>query len=295
MSLTWIKENNKPIAEVISRGIDVTEILYLKGPSVDDSDSDSDDEDLKEEEEESDGDTFEQTIAEALYELENVGVSQPDRPDTPYFKQVKLRRGEKFVVKPLPWEILYVAGPTGCGKSWWIKSYIVEYMLMFPERRVILLSRHEEDPAYEGLNLTTISLDPRDSEELYSLTVEDLRESLVIFDDCDRLMDKGIVKFVKSLISDTIMNGRKMEVSAIVTTHIVMDGAKTKEIVSQCNKIVVFPGSGTNSGLKRLFEVYLGMSQQEQEHVMRLKGRWVCVDLTAPRYLLSKKEAFMLN
>lgn len=293
--------HGKPIAEMLRddtytgpEGLEEEEVqtLYLDTGGLDDSSSDDEsEEDVVEGEEEIKIPDFqEMTVGQAMQALS----LKEESPHPDSFDYIKLRKGERFVTRPSEeHEVIFVAGSTGCGKSMWIRAYIIEFMLMFPERRVILFSRHDEDPAYAELE-SVITIDmTSNNEELYETMVESLDESLVIFDDCDRIMDKDIAKFIKRLISDTIMNGRKMNINCIVTSHIVMDGAKTKEVVSQCNKLVIFPKGGMGNGLQRLFEVYLGQPQL-LSRVMRTKGRWLVIDLHAPKYAISRKEAYLL-
>lgn len=286
--LNWT--HGRPIATLM-RNDEESETLYLNVDGLDDSSSDEDEgEELVLDEEETETDVATLTVAQAMLTL----AAKDEAPHPASFNYVKLRKGERFVTKPSEdHEVIFVAGSTGCGKSMWIRAYIIEFMLMFPDRRVILFSRHENDPAYEDLESVVVIDMSAANEDLMSTTVESLEESLVIFDDCDRIMDKSVAGFIKRLISDVIMNGRKMNINCIVTSHIVMDGAKTKEVVSQCNKLVIFPKGGMGNGLQRLFDVYLGQPQL-LSRVMRTKGRWLVIDLHAPKYAISRKEAYLL-
>lgn len=283
--------HGRPIAEMLAND-EEAKTLYLDTGGLDDSSSDEDegDEEPIESDEIKIPDAETLTVAQAMVAL----ALKEESPHPKSFDYIKLRKGERFVTKPSEdHEVIFVAGSTGCGKSMWIRAYIIEFMLMFPDRRVILFSRHVNDPAYEELeSVIVVDMTP-ENEELFETTVESLEESLVIFDDCDRIMDTSIAKFIKRLISDTIMNGRKMNINCIVTSHIVMDGAKTKEVVSQCNKLVIFPKGGMGNGLQRLFDVYLGQPQL-LSRVMRTKGRWLVIDLHAPKYAISRKEAYLL-
>ena len=282
--------HGRPIATVMRENKEA-ETLYLNVDGLDDSSSDEDDDEPSGLEDENNITAL--TVAQAMVILaEPLGLEESPYPES--FDFIKLKKGERFVTKPAEdHEVIFVAGSTGCGKSMWIRAYIIEFMLMFPERRVILFSRHENDPAYEDLESVIVIDMTANNEDLGETTVESLEEALVIFDDCDRIMDKSIASFIKRLISDTIMNGRKMNINCIVTSHIVMDGAKTKEVVSQCNKLVIFPKGGMGNGLQRLFEVYLGQPQL-LSRVIKTKGRWLVIDLHAPKYAISRKEAYPL-
>jgi len=67
-------------------------------------------------------------------------------------KSITLREGE---FSPTPGgsgrEVIYVSAPSGAGKSTWISKYCNNYLRMYPDNRVILLSRLEDDKALDTI------------------------------------------------------------------------------------------------------------------------------------------------
>ncbi len=54
----------------------------------------------------------------------------------------------------------FVVGMAGAGKSVWSGQYVRSYNRCFPENKVYLLSPHDDDPAFAGIqNMTQIKLD----------------------------------------------------------------------------------------------------------------------------------------
>lgn len=193
-------------------------------------------------------------------------------------------------------ECVYIAGAKGLGKTYICKKYACLYKEMFPDNEIILVSRHDEDPTYEDcVEMNHILADERIFEQDWDL--ENLRDKLIIFDDMDTPpAGSRIGKFVKGLVEDIISNGRKYGIHMIYVSHLICDREKTRCILNQADKVVIFP-SNSVSGNERYMKTYAGLKKYNIEKINRLDqiSRWACIcTCNRPAYVVHEKGAFLL-
>lgn len=190
-------------------------------------------------------------------------------------------------------EIIYIYGASGSGKSALCRSYIDEYRKEFPSHKVYLFSLKESDATLEDKGLVRI---PNRLEVLVGIDVETLRDSLVIFDDCEGY-DKDVSNEQKEIyrIQDNIAQiARDRRIFCIVTTHLACKGARSRIILNECHKIISFPGRVPVRSFKYLMEEYGGLSKPEVNKMWRIGSRWVCLNKEGPRYILYEEGCFTL-
>lgn len=191
-------------------------------------------------------------------------------------------------------EIIYIYGPSGAGKSVLCRSYIDEYRKEFPANEVYLFSLKPSDTSLDDKKLKRI---PIDLDILKNIDVETLRDSLVIFDDCDGYDDKDSSTEQKEIyrIQDNIAQiARDRRIFCIVTTHLACKGQRTKIILNECHKIISFPGRVPTAKLKYLMEQYGGLTKKEIAKLPKLGSRWVCVQKENPRCVIYEEGAYIL-
>lgn len=206
-------------------------------------------------------------------------------------KEFKIDSGEFIIYPTEETERVYIAGKSGTGKSSLASMYAREYREMFPERRLILISTHSEEKAYSAFDMTQIELD--DDFISNPPTLDDLSESLVIFDDTDNLNSKKLQDAVKAVNNNLIANGRKYNIHCITMSHQLMDYSRTRHLLNEANRVVFFLG-GSAYHNKRYMNVYAGLDKQQSAKVLGLKSRWVCLGLTLPNYYISQHEIGIL-
>lgn len=204
-------------------------------------------------------------------------------------------------------ERAFIAGRSRSGKSTVIADYGVNYMKFFPDRKIILFCRTGNDPAFkvlEQFNFAEYSLDREDVEEqdktlddvleeIKSLSIRKLANSLVIFDDCDNHTDQRVYKAVKRVQDDIFSNGAKHNIHVITVNHQMYDGQKTKLVLAEANKVVFFPGAGTYQ-IENFLTRYAGMKPKEAEKWANLRSRWVMISMNIPRYIVSQNRITLI-
>lgn len=189
---------------------------------------------------------------------------------------------------------IYIAGPSGSGKSVMSSKYMQMYNILYPTKKIYIFSRIEEDPAFADVkNVERIMID--DSLLVEPMTAEELKDSLVLVDDIDTITDEKIAKVVRKLRDDILECGRHFNIYIICTSHKICDFNKTKTMLNEATAVVFFPQSGGAHQIKRLMREYVGASAKETEHIMRLPSRWVAIYKHYPQYVMYDRGIFLMH
>lgn len=192
-------------------------------------------------------------------------------------KEIKVRNKSSMFIPTTKRErdVIYITGKSGCGKSHVTSRYCDIYHEMYPKRDIFLFSKKTEDPLFDKRDyVKRIEIIP---EELEHVKVEDFKKSLVIFDDC--LNIKGKEKEVVQTIEDDILElGRSYKISCIITRHQLTNFRKSRMILNEAEKFVVFPKYTRRRALQYLFEEYIGIANTEITKMLKKKSRWFCIN-----------------
>jgi hypothetical protein len=131
---------------------------------------------------------------------------------------IKLPMDSFFQIVPNPdptkREIYYLAGASGCGKSYMARNIAENYLRLFPERSVYLVSKLKEDETLDNMKVGKCKRVNLDSLVSDYPELEEFKESLVLFDDYDTL-DKPYIDVVLNFIYDIATIGRHYVISMI--------------------------------------------------------------------------------
>ncbi len=194
----------------------------------------------------------------------------------------------KVIIFPDPSQAtrMYTGGPSGSGKSTVEAKWVKQYQRMNPDNKVFLFKRDEEfDPAYFGLNVED-PINPKTD-------LNELRNSMLIFDDIAEIQDEQEREDTKHLLKDALKNGRKKNISVACSNHLLYDGNKTKDMLYQCDKLIVFPGS-SNYMIENLCKRFVGMGKKAIDKLLRLPSRWVMISKKYPQYVVYENGAYIL-
>jgi hypothetical protein len=192
-------------------------------------------------------------------------------------------------------QILYVTGSSGSGKSYFTKKYCREFARVFPKRPIIMISSIDKDESVDDIkNLKRMKIKtPEFLEEEFS--IEDFKDSLVIFDDCDCIPDKKLRTKVNAIFGMISETGRHTNTYCIYTSHLATAGNDTKRILNESHSITFFPKSLGGRTLKYLCEGYLGLDKKEIEHLKKIPSRSITVMKTYPKVVVGDKDIFLLT
>ena len=210
---------------------------------------------------------------------------------------IKLPMDSFFQIVPNPdptkREIYYLAGASGCGKSYMARNIAENYLRLFPERSVYLVSKLKEDETLDNMKVGKCKRVNLDSLVSDYPELEEFRESLVLFDDYDTL-DKPYIDVVLKLIDDIATMGRHTITSMIAISHNLTNYKKTRLILNECTHICIYPQGASYHAIKYLLSTHIGMDK-DQIKALKALGRWVMIGKQYPQYIVSEHTARILN
>lgn len=194
--------------------------------------------------------------------------------------------------------VAYVCGQSGAGKTHYISKMIDIWRYQNPtfKKRVFLFSRKSYDKLLDDKNVIRIQINEQMVED--PIQYEEFTNSLVIFDDTDTIDDKDLLNAVNNIRNQILECGRHTKTSTIVVSHQPANGNKTKNVLSECGFVVIFPRySGNRNNLNRLLKNYLGLSRGQIRMIwtMGKKSRALLISKNFPQYLMSDKEIILLD
>lgn len=213
-----------------------------------------------------------------------------------YKYEIDLGFDEHFELMPPVNETIrfVISGMTGSGKSTQASKFIQKYKLLNPTNKVFMFSTHKQDDVYDNLDyIIRIDISPENIVDK-TLDINILRNSLIVFDDVDKIQNKKVSKAIFSLMADIYSNGRHYNISTMTLLHKICDGQKTKDILSDIGGCMLFL-NGTKYGLNYFLKKYGGLDSVQIKKVTSLKSRWFYISLEHPQYILSDNKAFILK
>ncbi len=185
---------------------------------------------------------------------------------------------------------LMINGLTGCGKSYFAGNYVEDLLKLWPEKRLILISPVCDDKAYEGLDPICIDL-LDDDEEVPE--IEQLKDSVVVFDDVDSLSNEKKLKKLKALMKQTLQRGRHLNIDTLVCGHVLMDGPSTKYLINESNKLIMYPQGGNFKQQETMLKTYMGYDKETIRRIINSDSRWVLIHKEVPQYILTEYELYV--
>lgn len=191
-------------------------------------------------------------------------------------------------------EIIYISGPSGSGKTYYAKKYAKKYKNIYPNNNIFLFSKLLTDKSIDDIaKIKRIIL----NQEILNNKImpEDLKDSLVIFDDIGSIRDPKIKKEVYDIVHDCITIGRHYNIKIIITTHLLTNYKETRSVINECDYVVIFPKSGNYKQIKYFLENYIGCDKYQINKILNLPSRWICIRKIYPTCILHEKGIYLLN
>lgn len=193
---------------------------------------------------------------------------------------------------------LYVSGMSGSGKSTFVAQMVEQYHKLYKEDKIYMFSTLETDKAYDkksvGKHIIRYQLTDENAELLSEIREEDVRDSLVIFDDF-LIFEPKLRKIVDTLKLALLRRGRHYNISTIVITQKLLGGHQTITELTQCNYIVVFPLCNKASELTTFYTEYVGLEKDQINQIKKIKSRWITFHMIYPKYIVSQHSVQLLT
>lgn len=215
-------------------------------------------------------------------------------------QEVRLKDKPNLHFQPIPSkqterQIRYVTGASGSGKSYWTKEYIEEYHRMYPKREVYIISSLADDKTLDKLKyLKRVKIhEPNFIHE--PITAQDFKDSCVIFDDTDCLVNKILKNKIDAILNSVLETGRHFNVEVVYTSHLACNGKDTRRILNECKSVTIFPSGLGGKAMKYLLDNYFGLDKDQIKKIKKLQSRWVTIQKGYPMCVMSDKECYILN
>lgn len=190
-------------------------------------------------------------------------------------------------------EVAYVAAPAGSGKSFYMGLLMKSYNQTHPKGDIYLFSTVKDDPAFEGIKrMHRVPIE----DEIFDnpIDIDEVKNTLCVFDDIDTISDNDTRKEVKKCIANLLETGRHVDCNVGVTSHLINNHNETKTILNESKTITVFPATGSRHAINYCLEKYCGLSKKDIAEIYKLKSRWITVFKHAPMCILSEHCCYVL-
>lgn len=190
-------------------------------------------------------------------------------------------------------QILYISGQSGSGKSYYTKSYVEEYIKLYPNNLIFLFSVLEEDETLDAIKkIKRVKLNDDFYNTMFS--IDDFKNCLIIYDDCEAIKDKLMKEKLTNIQNLILTTGRHTGTSFILTTHLTLNNQSTKMILTETNSITLFLKTIGGRTLKTVLENYFGLSTKQINAIQSLKTRWITIFRSYPLLIMHEKGIYAI-
>ncbi len=220
----------------------------------------------------------------------------------------ELAQGESFQLIPSNLskgrETLFIAGPTGCGKTKFAVEFMNLYLQIFQKRDIIIFTPDPNDTSLASItdkdrsDIVDINLKDENSGKYRiiqeDVNINDFEKCLVFFDDIAIGEDDSLIKFMDKLRHKVIGVGRHKDVSVITSRHMVTDYRNTRNDLADTKYVVCFPLGGGRRVLDHYFSKYLMLSSELKAQIFSWNADWLVFHQKFPNFVLSNNKVLMI-
>lgn len=235
------------------------------------------------------------------------------------FEKLNCEKDYKFVIEPIKFKnqiySAYISGQAGSGKSTLASNIIKDLMKKDKtiENIFYITAQTVEDDAFRDLYKMKkkvvkeirknkfskpqyveveedvfLTLDIN-NEELYNMPLDVFKDSIMLFDDYEKLQSKNIERSLEKLCERVLNMGRKLNISPIIIRHKIQQSLKTAELLTESQNIIVFPHDNLRD-VKKFCETYLQFTADEIQDIRKLDTRALLIRKSIPNFMLSDHE-----
>ena len=101
------------------------------------------------------------------------------------------------------------------------------------------------------------------------------------------------MKVLRNFRDDVLECGRHYGITAISTSHIIMNFGATRTLINEAQAVVLFPRGSSFQQVKGFLDRYLGFSNYDIEILKNLPTRWIFIWKEYPKYLIYEKGVML--
>jgi hypothetical protein len=188
-------------------------------------------------------------------------------------------------------QCIMVTGCSGSGKSHWANNYIKEYRKCYKKNPIYFFSVLDNDSSINEKIVKRVCID--ESWITEPLTIDDVKDSLCVFDDIEMVKDKNIKESLFDFINAILTTGRHTNTSIILTVHY-PNSKYIRNFLNECHCFVYFP-FGSGRATNYVLENYIGLNKKDIQTIKKLKTRACCVFKNYPQCVLTEHNLFALS
>ena len=232
-----------------------------------------------------DGTPFARIIS-GQYKNKLIFIDADETAEGPHYAKIDLKKSKlEPIMNPDQRGVYVVGGPAGAGKSTYAAKLAQSFKKIHPKKDIYFFSRTDvkDDPAYKKIKPIQVKLDESPISD--PILIEDIdKGSLLIFDDVNTIHDKNIKAEVLHLIQDVLEVGRKMNLSIIITTHLINPSEKVfaRTMLNEVQYLTFFPRGSSAYQIRYVLQNYFGLDKAQIDVVLKLPSRWVTISKLYP-------------
>lgn len=203
----------------------------------------------------------------------------------------------------------FISGISGSGKST-LAVKLINHLreidgntknkqtgLMEPKKVIIFSSSQlaNKDPAFEKLQ--NYAYVPLDHPEFPLISLDDLKNTICVFDDYENLADRKLEAYVLFFIKDLLERSRKLNVGIIIINHLTQNFNKTRSIIAECTDYYLNVSSNRNSTM-RFLKSYFDFSPKELAEIKNYEFEnpftWCLFRKSLPSYSIIENKIKLL-
>jgi len=169
----------------------------------------------------------------------NVSYIESNSKNNTGLEEIELDENHKFQLAPRPIKekersVLFVAGESGSGKSYFIREYAKQYNKMFPKNSIYLISYLDQDETLDAYDkiIRLNAFSPEFLDECLSIDLEEFQDSMVIFDDIDCVVNKHSKVKIYGLLNKMLRIGRHYYTTVAFLGHELYASPELKQILN---------------------------------------------------------------
>lgn len=187
-----------------------------------------------------------------------------------------------------------ICGMSGVGKSTLAAEIVRQFKKKYPNYPFYLISPKTDDATINKLNPNRINITFDNFLGDDPLSLEEVEDSIILFDDCESIPDKTLMKAVDNFRDQCLVRGRSLNINVLIIMHVPQSGHATRVVLAECKRIVVFPRGGQVYQITNLLKNYVGLSKDQIKEILAQQSRYVIIHKQSPNYYMGEHKFKLL-